>query len=210
MSELKKRISEGEGVHLDFKFRIDDQAKIARTLSAFSNSSGGSLLIGVKDSGKISGCNPEEEYYMLEGAAELYCSPSVTITSKVWKEGHHLVLEVEVPPSEVRIKARDENGKWLPYYRIDDHSVKSNRVLDILWKMSKEMPRRPEKFTEEEIKLLKYIHEYGPVTISKLNRLTKLGFNELSSLIASLVHWEVINLMIDDEGLRYFSGDIID
>ena len=64
------------------------------------------------------------------------------------------------------------------------------------------MPRRPEKFTEEEIKLLKYIHEYGPVTISKLNRLTKLGFNELSSLIASLVHWEVINLMIDDEGLR--------
>ena len=64
MSELKRLIAEGEGVQLDFKFRIDDQKKIARTLSAFANTEGGKLLIGVKDNGKINGVNPEEEYYL--------------------------------------------------------------------------------------------------------------------------------------------------
>ncbi|MDG1657023.1 MAG: ATP-binding protein, partial [Crocinitomicaceae bacterium] len=84
MSDLSTIIRKGEGLNLDFKFRIDDQKKIARTLVAFANSSGGSLLIGVKDNGKVSGVNPEEEYYMIEGAADLYTQPRVAFDSKVW------------------------------------------------------------------------------------------------------------------------------
>ncbi|MCK4854687.1 MAG: ATP-binding protein, partial [Bacteroidales bacterium] len=60
---------------LDFKFEISDARKIARTLVAFSNTDGGKLLIGVKDNGKIAGIRSEEEYHMLEAAAELYCRP---------------------------------------------------------------------------------------------------------------------------------------
>ena len=82
MSELQRRIARGEGVSQDFKFRIDDQKKIARTLAAFANTEGGSLLIGVKDNGKIAGVNPEEEYYMIEGASDLYTKPPVAFESK--------------------------------------------------------------------------------------------------------------------------------
>jgi len=46
---LRKLIAEGENQHLDFKYCVSDSRKIARTLSAFANSDGGRLLIGVRD-----------------------------------------------------------------------------------------------------------------------------------------------------------------
>ena len=57
-------IAEGEHQQQDFKFEISDARKIAKTLSAFANTDGGRLLIGVKDNGKIAGVRSEEEKYM--------------------------------------------------------------------------------------------------------------------------------------------------
>ena len=48
-------IAEGEHQQQDFKTRIDDSRKIARTLVAFANADGGRMLIGVKDNGTVSG-----------------------------------------------------------------------------------------------------------------------------------------------------------
>ena len=66
-------IAEGEHQQQDFKFEISDARKIAKTLSAFANTDGGRLLIGVKDNGKIAGVRSEEEKYMI---CLLYTSPS--------------------------------------------------------------------------------------------------------------------------------------
>lgn len=41
-------IEEGEHEMQDFKFSISDSRKIARSISAFANHSGGRLLVGVK------------------------------------------------------------------------------------------------------------------------------------------------------------------
>ena len=74
---IKKLISEGEHQQLDFKFEISDSRKIAKTLVAFANTDGGTLLIGVKDNGNIAGIRSDEEYYMVEAAATMYCKPSI-------------------------------------------------------------------------------------------------------------------------------------
>ena len=74
---IQSLIDQGENQVLDFKFEISDARKIARTLVAFSNTDGGKLLIGVKDNGKIAGIRSEEEYHMIDAAAELYCRPVV-------------------------------------------------------------------------------------------------------------------------------------
>ena len=79
---LRGLIAEGEHQRLDFKFEINDARKIARTLSAFSNTDGGRLLIGVKDNGRIRGVRSDEEYYMVESAATLYCNPEVRFKSR--------------------------------------------------------------------------------------------------------------------------------
>jgi predicted HTH transcriptional regulator len=79
-------ILEGEHQRLDFKFEISDAKKIARTFAAFANTSGGTLLIGVKDNGNITGIRSDEEEYMAESAAHIYCKPRVEykiVTHKV-------------------------------------------------------------------------------------------------------------------------------
>lgn len=49
---IHKLVAEGEHIHQDFKFAISDARKIAKSLSAFANTEGGRLLVGVKDNGK--------------------------------------------------------------------------------------------------------------------------------------------------------------
>ena len=64
-------IAQGEHVRQDFKYEISDARKIARSVSAFANTEGGRLLVGVNDNGKIAGVRSEEEIYMIEAAARL-------------------------------------------------------------------------------------------------------------------------------------------
>ena len=66
MSHVLRMIAEGEHQQQDFKTRIDDSRKIARTLVAFANADGGRLLVGVKDNGTVSGVRVDEELHMVK------------------------------------------------------------------------------------------------------------------------------------------------
>ena len=111
---LKKLIAEGENQQLDFKYCVSDSRKIARTLTAFANSDGGRILIGVRDNGSIAGIKSDEEYYMVDTAAQLFCRPEITFTIKQHITGGKTILEVEVIKGDKRpYQAKDENGKWL-------------------------------------------------------------------------------------------------
>ena len=74
-SVIKSWIDQCEHKQQYFKFEISDSRKIAKSISAFANTEGGRLLIGVKDNGGIAGISTDEEQYMIEAAAQLYCSP---------------------------------------------------------------------------------------------------------------------------------------
>ena len=76
---LQRLIAEGEHEHQDFKYSVSDARKIARSISAFANNGGGRLLIGVKDNGVIAGVRNEEDLYVVETAAAIYCRPSQQI-----------------------------------------------------------------------------------------------------------------------------------
>ena len=82
---IEALIEQGEHQQLDFKFEVSDSKKIARTLSAFANTDGGRLLIGVKDNGIISGVRSEEEYYMIEAASKMYTRPEVPFEATRWE-----------------------------------------------------------------------------------------------------------------------------
>lgn len=204
METLKSIIREGEHQQLDFKFRIDDAKKIARTLSAFANTDGGRLLIGVKDNGKITGIDPNEEIHMIEAAAEMYCKPPVAFQSRVWQEDMRLVLEINVAPSEERpVYSPDEEGKWKVYVRRKDHTLLANKILLSFWKQQKRDKVRPEKFGEEETALLGLIHEHGPITLSQLYRQSALPKNRVDKLLVLFMCWELITMEINEQGTFY-------
>jgi len=204
METLQDLIDQGEHVNQDFKFRIDDQRKIARTLCAFANTSGGSLLIGVKDNRKIAGCNPEEEFHMLEGAASVFCQPELKITSKIWQEDFRLVLEVSVAKSENGPhKAKDDDGKWKPYIRIKDKTTAVNKILEWVWIEQKRKTARPEHFGEDELQLLKSIGKFQPVTLSKLYRESTLPLRRVDRLLVLFICWDLVDMIFENDGIYY-------
>src|SRR3712207_5929821 len=117
-------IAEGEHQQQDFKFEISDARKIAKTLSAFANTDGGRLLIGVKDNGRIAGVRSEEEKYMIEAAAQFYCTPKVQYTIRTYiVEGRQVLLASIDESSQKPVYAKDESGKPLAYLRIQDENI---------------------------------------------------------------------------------------
>jgi len=61
IEELKAIVHKGENKTLEFKERFKDE--ILKTISAFANSSGGTLLVGVKDNGEVFGIPLKDKAY---------------------------------------------------------------------------------------------------------------------------------------------------
>lgn len=204
METLKALIFEGEHQQQDFKFRIDDQKKIARTLVAFANTDGGRLLIGVKDNGKIIGILPEEEFHMIEGAASIYCDPPVSFTHKIWQEDMKLVLEIDIPASPKRNhKAKDENGNWKIFIRRNDHTLLANKILLLVWKFEKDGINRPEKFTDEALSILKCIQQNPGMTLSQLYKHVHIPKKMIDHYLALFVYWGNVKMEISEDGVFY-------
>ncbi|MBL4862899.1 MAG: ATP-binding protein [Crocinitomicaceae bacterium] len=202
MSELKRMISEGEGVSLGFEYRIE-QKKIARTITAFANTKGGKILVGVQNNGKVKGVDPQEELYNIEKAVELYCKPPVEFVTTITQENHHLVLEVNIEPSKSKHKAKDEAGNWKYYHRVNNQTLLENKVLFRLWHYQIVKTRKPDNYTEEVTQLIKLIDIGQPITISKIYRLSDFDKNEVNDLLARLIFWGVIEMQATDSGLEY-------
>lgn len=134
---LRKVIAEGEHETQDFKFAISDARKIARSISAFANNSGGRLLIGVKDNGVIAGVRNEEDIYVVEQAAQLYCRPEqeVTFTAIKADEGA-VVIRADIARSPVRpVQASEPDGTWKAYYRVADENILALPLMVKAWRM---------------------------------------------------------------------------
>ena len=208
MGSIKKLISEGEHQQQDFKLRIEDQRKIARTLVAFANSQGGRLLIGVKDNGKIAGINPEEEYHMIQGAAQVYCRPALEFESRIWQEDMKLVLEIQIEKDISHgFQAQDDQGNWKYYLRKDDQTLVANKIVQKVWKLEKNSIIKQPIFGENELTVLKTIKETEPVTLSKLYRLSKLNKSTVDHVVSLLVHWKTVKMNFKEEGIQYQIAD---
>ena len=203
---LERQIAQGEHLKQDFKFRIDDSRKIAKTLSAFANTAGGRLLIGVKDNGKITGANVEEEYYMIEAGANMYAKPEIPFETKVWKVNGKSVLEIYVPFSEKRPHfSQDSNGKWIAYIRQDDNTIPASAAHLEMWRIDSPATGRPAKFEFEESSILDLLHE-GPLTVTQISKQTGIHRRRIISGLAHLMKWNIIDARQHGE---YFTFSIL-
>jgi predicted HTH transcriptional regulator len=203
-SYLKKLIAEGENQQLDFKYCISDSRKIARTLAAFANSDGGRLLIGVRDNGRIAGIKSDEEIYMVDTAAELFCRPEITYTIKQHTAGGKTILEVEVARGDKRpYQAKDENGRWCPYFRHHDQNLAANRVLLQVWRKEKKESGVLVKFSKAERSLLEYLKENGSISLSKFKKRARITSYRAESILANLILFKVLVMKPSEKGFSY-------
>lgn len=181
---IKRMIAGGENQTLDFKFEVSDYRKIARTLVAFSNTDGGRLLVGVKDNGAIAGVRSEEEYFMIEGAAGIYCKPEVKFEVRNWQVEGRKVMEVIIPPGKDKpYLAQDEEGGWVAYIRQADQNFKAEKMLMQVWERLKSGKTTTIHFRQAEKALLEYLEEHESITQSKFRRLAGLSSQQSERIL---------------------------
>ena len=201
---IQKLISQGEHQQLDFKFEISDARKVARSFSAFANTDGGTLLIGVKDNGAISGIRTEEEIFMAEAAANMYCKPAVPFRSKEWIIQSKKVLEIKIERGENRPYLVDIGaGKWRAYIRVRDENILANKIMVKAMKRKNSNQGTYINFTDNEKLLLQYLEENDALGFSKYRKLAKISPYKAEKVLTNFLALDVIEVFIHEKAILY-------
>lgn len=172
--DLKKLISQGESETLEFKESLQLKNEIGETVSAFSNSKGGIILVGISDRGAIKGLQIGKktvtdlaEYIKRNTDPQIF--PRITaceidnkqlISIKVEESGEKPVFfkdyvykrvgdtNQRIPSSEIRRLAKESTGKvyW------DELPCEDAALEDIDRKAVDSFIKKYERITKRELK----------------------------------------------------------
>ena len=169
---LLDNIKKGESKTLEFKEVLPKSEGIAKTVIAFSNTSGGKLIIGVNDKREIIGIDDTELFDMQDRIASIIsdnCSPGINPELYSVNIQNKLVLVIEVARGNLKPYFLKNQGKADgTYIRLGA----TNRVADMETIAELERQKRHISFDEE----ICYDEEFKNLDISPL----LLKFEELN------------------------------
>lgn len=129
--ELLHIIRMGETSTVQFKERIDDAYKLGCELTAFSNSLGGQLLIGVNDkTGELNGLSFEELQKLttlVSNTASENVKPSILVQTETIDVDGQVILIVTVP--EGKSNHQDDEVTIKSNHHDDEVTIKSSVLL---------------------------------------------------------------------------------
>lgn len=192
---LEGLIQQGEHQQQDFKYKVEDAYKLAKSVSAFANTEGGRLLIGVRDDGVLAGVKSEEEIYMMHKAAYECCSPESDVSFRTFHVDRHNIVIATIPPAISKpVCALDEQGQSTAYVRIKDENIVASPVLVEMWKQE-QRAENVMPYTDTESRLMEQmrLNPHQPLqVISKIAHVKRFTvIKVLARLIRyGLAEWE--------------------
>lgn len=192
---LTNLVRDGEGLHLEFKLRATFPDKIVHELNAFANTSGGTLLIGVDDDGRLAGVKyPEEESLLVMRALIKHARPRIRVnyfyirlTSKRW------VVVFEVSESKRKpVKFLEGRNKPLYFIRYQDKSMQASREAEGILRLQSGKAAVEFTYGDIENKILKTLAQKGPINLSTLCLYTGIVETQLSARLIKLAAAHVI------------------
>lgn len=204
---IQRLIAQGEHEQQDFKFAISDARKIARSVSAFANNKGGCLLIGVKDNGAIAGVRNEEDIYVVEQAAQMYCDPPQSITFEAFKvDANVIVIRATVAKAYCRpVRVREENGKLRAYFRIADENIAAHPLMVQAWTLRDRACETESAFLLDGLAtdILDVVRNAPePIDPGRLPLLIHRGIAETKRVAAKLLSLGLIDMEYINHGFR--------
>lgn len=191
---LQSLISQGEHQQQDFKYKVQDAIKLAKSVTAFANTDGGRLLIGVRDDGNISGVRSEEEIYMMHAAAYKYCKPEAKIGFETLHANGRTVVIATVPPAKRKpVYALDDKGARTAYVRIKDENIVASPVYLEIWRQDA-MAQSMMHYTDTEQRLMEVMRDNPSTTLNRIVGLSRQGRHHVIGTLARLIRYGVVNV----------------
>ncbi|MES2518066.1 MAG: ATP-binding protein [Bacteroidota bacterium] len=190
-------LKQKESTHLEFKSRIENPHKAARILAAFSNTSGGKLVIGVSDDKTIKGCSEIEEMTkIIQAASELVIPPINIQYSSYFYENKRKVLIINILESKVKPhEAIDEHGTHIVYVRANDQTTPIDK------EMAQILDRIDDKVDEQLVSqpnvksLITYLRKNPKITSKEYAKLINISDYRATKLLETLTHGGVLLML---------------
>ncbi len=199
-----------EGPEVEWKVSLPARDRIANTLAAFANGCGGSLLVGVRDDGRVKGIsNPPAVRGELERVNRERLSPSVPIRFRILELHGRRVLEARVERARERpVRVFGPDGDVRVYVRELDSSRPANEDEIRLLRNKPERVRYDPRMR----RLLACVHELPRPTASDVAKASRLGLRTARPLLQNLRRAGLIGqkdgrrLWVTPSGYRVLSG----
>ncbi len=190
---ILKMIIKGEDETLDFKQTITSASKIAKTMVAFANHKGGTLLVGIRDNKTVAGIRTEDEKYMLDLAATFFCKPEVKIETDEWEIEGKLVLECRVMEGKDKpYYSKDEDGNWWVYIRVKDKSLLASKIVVDVLKRQNGLNGTLIKYSSKEKALLDFLSANERITLKQYAKMLNLSRYRASKILVNLISTGII------------------
>lgn len=202
---IHQLLKNGESEYLDYKQSITDAGKIAKTIVAFANGKGGTLLIGVKDNRRISGVRSEDEKYMFDLAVNFYCKPKIEIKVIEHEIDDKTVLECVVYTGEKPpYLAKNDENKWITYLRVNDQTLKAGAIAVQVMKRKTTGVPTIIKFQDEEKLLLEYLATKNEITLKEYQKMISSNRWKTSKILINLVSAGIVRYNLTEK-YEYFT-----
>lgn len=162
------------------------------------------MLIGVKDSGAVAGVRNEEDIYVVEAAAQLYCRPAQELRFTAFTtEGGAVVIRAEISPSPTRpVQAQEPDGSWRAYYRVKDENIVAHPLMVRAWRQSASGEGLTMMLSESEQRVLEHLRSVPSSSIEQIMLAASLSRRTAEEMIVRLATIGVVEFVHVREGFE--------
>ena len=205
MNNIKELIQSGEGLRIEFKLNFSDA--VIETLVAFANTEGGSVILGVDDSGKYIGINiGKESIQKWLNDIKLKTQPSIIPFVEEYKTTKGMV-NIVFSVNEFPIKPISFRGRYFKRVNNSNHQLNLNEITDLnlqSLQLSWDAYIHPEKSVEDlDIeKIKKFISKVNETGRFQLGQDWKLNLEKLRLVKGNTISHAAL-LLFGKESTQY-------
>jgi len=215
--KLIEIIESGESTTVEFKRKSVSPEKIAKEMTAFANTKGGYLLIGVDDNSALYGVESEKtEIDIIEKATQFFIIPPIEPKVEVVNLlGQYEIVVVEIKESPFKphlavITSKNEFGEEVTlkraYIRLGEKSVIASSEMYRLLKETYSPSVRNIKIYigEAEKRLFSYLEAKERITVKEYAKLVNISKRRAERKLITLVRAGVLQIHNDSHN-DYFT-----
>ncbi|HEX9615182.1 MAG TPA: RNA-binding domain-containing protein [Bacteroidota bacterium] len=187
-------LEDGEGPQLEFKRNVSSPEKIARTMVAFANTKGGSIIFGVDDDKTVVGVDSEKaEVEMIRSAGTDHCEPAIEpVIDIVSYKGKDVIVvtveESDEKPSFLVDGNGSGDGETKVFIRVNDKTVSASKeAIKILESENPDAPPLRIAIGDPERRLLEYLESHERITTKEFGELIEIQPRRASRILIRLV-----------------------
>jgi len=176
-----------------------EEIEFARKITSLNNTSGGKLLIGINEKGKVIGVYPKDELENIPIVIANFCSNSLIFSSEVIEFKNKLIVILTIQKT-LKTAALSKDNTLDYYYRIEQNTYIANKIIEKLWRFERDKPIVSPCTIEDEKLVLSHAINH---TLSQLYTRTKLSKSVVDLTISWLLFTKKIKMILLENQVIY-------